>query len=381
MVEDSPLDAELTLAQLTAAGIPHVVRRVDNRLDFIASLEDVCPELVLADYALPAFDGLSALSIAKRLCPDVPFIFVSGLMGEEVAIDSLQRGATDYVLKQRIARIGPAVRRALDEVRDRLNRRHAEEELARKAHELMVLNADLEQFAYAASHDLQEPLRTISVFSRLIIKKYRGVIDAEADEYLGYIESAAKHMSSLLENMLVYAKLPAHNRATESVDLNEVLNQTLFLFRIAISEAKASITSGELPQVPGNGAQLDLVFQNLIGNALKYRSEQPPRIHIDAQRNGKDWTISVSDNGIGFDPDYSEHIFGLFKRLDKGHSAGTGLGLAICRRVLDVHGGRIWAESAPNNGATFHFTIPAEPERSDSLLNDVRPTQANRNRR
>ena len=363
LVEDSPLDEELTLAQLCAAGIPHVVKRVENRLDFISSLEDTCPDLILSDYSLPEFGGLAALEIAQRICPDVPFIFVSGAMGEEIAIETLTRGATDYVLKHRLNRLGPSVRRALEESRARLDKRKAEQELERKARELMRLNGDLQQFAYAASHDLQEPLRTISIFSRMIIKKYKGRIDSEADEYLGYIESAAQHMSALLEDLLQYVQVPAQERGDdEPVDLNQTLNETLFLFQVAIGEAGATITTEELPTISANPTQMSLVFQNLIGNALKYRSDESPKIHVGARRTDCEWIISVRDNGIGFDPAYADQIFGLFKRLDKEKASGTGLGLAICKRIIDVQGGRIWAESQRPGGSTFHFTIPLSRE-------------------
>jgi len=341
-------------------------KRVDNRADLINTLESECPNVILADYAMPDFDGLSALAIAQEMCPEVPFLFVSGVMGEEIAVDTLKRGATDYVLKQRLERLGPAVKRALDETRQRTERKKAQEELARKARELTVLNGDLEQFAYAASHDLQEPLRTISIFSKLLATKYKDAIDSQADEYLGYIESAARHMSALLEDLLRYARIPAQDRHFEETDLGEVLNQTLYLMQIPIAETKAAITFDELPTVLVNGSQMGLVFQNLISNAMKYRREAPPEIHIGCKPEGDLWVISVRDNGIGFEQDYAEQIFGLFKRLNKRGSEGTGLGLAICKRIVEANGGRIWAQSEVGVGSTFSFSLPVQqPGRDD----------------
>lgn len=358
LLEDSPLDAELTLAHLDAAGIEHSTNRVDNRQDFLNALASNPPDLILADFSLPEFDGLLALELAQERYPNIPFLFVSGAMGEEIAVDMLKRGAKDYILKQRLERLGPAVKRALSESEQSVKRREAEEEVLRKARELMVLNGDLEQFAYAASHDLQEPLRTISIFSKMLAMRYKDSLDAQANEYLEYIESAARHMSALLEDLLRYAKIPVPDRQEEEADLNAVLSQTIFLFKATAAESRAVITHDQLPKLRVNASQMGLIFQNLIGNALKYRSEEPPRIHISSELKNDHWIISVSDNGIGFDQSYSEQIFGLFKRLNRQGAEGTGLGLAICKRVVEVHGGRIWAESTPGKGSTFFFSFP-----------------------
>jgi signal transduction histidine kinase len=366
LVEDNEPEAALVLGHLTAAGILHEARHVSESGAFIAAIQQKCPDVILADYMLPAFDGVAALDIAKTLCPDTPFLFVSDAQGEEVAIESLKRGATDYVLKQRLERLAPAVRRALREARQRREHEQTQEELARRARELTVLNADLEQFAYAASHDLREPLRTISLFSKLLASKYRGTLDKQADEYLEFIEAAAKHMSALLEDLLIYTKLPARQRELETVDLNSALSETLFLFQAAIEESNAVVTSDDLPVVRGNAAQLGLVLQNLISNALKYRGPDPAAVHVTAVQANGNWVISVKDNGIGFEQNYAEQVFGLFKRLRNRDFPGTGLGLAICKRIIEVHGGRIWAESQPNNGSIFSFSLPVRDHRMGS---------------
>jgi signal transduction histidine kinase len=358
LVEDSPLDAELELAHLTAACITHECRRVNDREDFIDELKNRTPDLILCEYSLPGFDGLSALQIAQEICPEVPFLFVSGVMGEEVAIETLKRGASDYVVKERIWWLAPAVSRALREARQRRERLMAEEELTRKVRELSVLNADLEQFVYAANHDLQEPLRIITVFSKLLFKKCNGVVDAEGHEYIEHIEQAAKRMSALLEDLLVYAKVPLQDDRSKPADLNAVVRETLALFTHLLKEAGAEIAVGELPIVQGNSDQLGLVFQNLIANALKYRSDKPPHVQISASQAGGNWVVAVQDNGIGFEQRYADQVFGLFKRLNK-EPDGTGLGLTICKRIVELHGGRIWAQSEPDAGATFFFSLPA----------------------
>ena len=226
----------------------------------------------------------------------------------------------------------------------------------------MVLNADLQQFAYAASHDLQEPLRTISLFSKLLSTRYKGALDSQADEYLAYIESAARHMSALLEDLLLYARIPAQERGLQRVDLGSVVDETVFLFQATLDETKSTVTRDALPVVPGNAGQLALVFQNLISNALKYRRAEPPHVHIGAARERDYWIFSVKDNGIGFEQTYAEQIFGLFKRLNNRDFPGTGLGLAICKRIVEGYGGRIWAQSMPQTGSTFYFSIPVELE-------------------
>lgn len=276
-----------------------------------------------------------------------------------ISLSILKRGATDYVLKQKLDRLGPAVRRALEEAQERRERKQAQDKLAQQARELAVLNADLEQFAYAASHDLREPLRTISVFSRMLVERYWGQLDADAHEYLSFIESAAQHMNLLLHDLLLYTKIPADERKTEPVDLNLVLKSMLLVFKTAIEENQAVITSDNLPTIRGNQAQLGLVLQNLISNALKYRSRAAPHIHMSAHRNADEWVISVQDNGIGFDPSYADRIFELFKRLRGREYPGSGLGLAICKRIIQLHGGRIWATSQPDCGSMFYFSLAA----------------------
>lgn len=366
MLEDSLLDAELAEENLIRAGIAHNAHRVDARDGFVAALSPECPDLILADYALPGFDGLAALDIAQEMCPDVPFVFLSGAIGEETAIDSLKRGATDYVLKHRLQRLAPAVIRALEQAKQRAERKRAQAELAEKARELTQVNSELEQFVYAASHDLREPLRTISIFSDLVTRRYAEMLDEDARSYLDFIMSAAQHMNKLLEDLLDYAKLPAEDRDFVAVDLNDVFEKVLLLHQRAIEESGAEITVETLPEVCGNQAQLSLVAQNLITNALKYRSSRPLQISVSAQCAGKECIIAVRDNGTGFDQADSQRVFGLFKRLVKDGSPGTGLGLAICKRVLELHGGSIWAESQPDAGATFFFSLQA-PEATASV--------------
>jgi light-regulated signal transduction histidine kinase (bacteriophytochrome) len=223
-------------------------------------------------------------------------------------------------------------------------------------------NAALEQFAYVASHDLQEPLRTMSNFAQLLIKKYKGKFDDDADRYLGFIVGASQRMSALIQDLLEYARATTEEERPASVALDEDLEAALTHLTQAIEESSASVTHDPLPTIEVDRGQMVRLFQNLIGNALKYRKpDQPPQIHISAEQANREWKITIRDNGIGFDPQYASTIFAPFKRLHQPDAfPGTGVGLAICRRIVEAHGGRIWAESQLGEGATFRFTLPAE---------------------
>jgi PAS domain S-box-containing protein len=223
-------------------------------------------------------------------------------------------------------------------------------------------NTALEQFAYVASHDLQEPLRTMRVFAQLLSAKYGGTLDAEADKFLEFISAGAVRMGSLIEDLLAYARLTTENERPCSIALDEDLEAALTHLEQAVIESGASITHDPLPTLPVDRGQMVRLFQNLIGNALKYRkANEPSKVHISAEQKDAEWVISIRDNGIGFDPKFASTIFLPFKRL---HSAeeypGTGVGLAICRRIVQAQGGRIWAESSPGEGTTFFFTLPLE---------------------
>ncbi len=508
LLEDSQLDADLAGKYLKSAGVAFELTRVETREQFTDALGGKTFDMILADYSLPDFDGQQALEIAQKIARDVPFIFVSGTLGEEIAIDSLRCGATDYVLKKRLDRLAPAVTRALVESEDRRARREAEaalqrselryrllvdnvheyalfmtdidgaitfwnagaerlfgyrerEALGRSLEELHIVdgereeaitledpaaamdggrahfegwlirrngspfwatgtkapvkvtdnvqgfvivirdntdrkqaekertallvreeiaraeakqraeltetnaalarsNAELEQFAYAASHDLQEPIRMVKSFAQMLSQHWRGKLDPKAEDMLGVIESASSRMQSLVNDLLSYSRV-LHDReqAKQCVDLNVVLDQACFCFTGQIEQVHAELVRDPLPVVLAHGERIGLVFQNLLSNALKYRRADPPRIYISAQRRQEEWVIAVQDNGIGFKPEYAERIFGLFKRLHRTDEyPGTGVGLALCRQIIEQHGGRIWAESALGVGATFYFSLP-----------------------
>jgi PAS domain S-box-containing protein len=244
--------------------------------------------------------------------------------------------------------------------RDITERVRSEETLQKTNAALSRANADLEQFAYSASHDLQEPLRMVSIYSEMLGKKFGGQLGATGDEYIRYTIQGAQRMQQLLKDLLVYTHASTlGEEPTADVDAKEALERALSNLHAATTSTGASVTHGPLPRVRMHAFQLEQMFQNLIGNAIRYRREEAPEVHITAQRQDAQWLFSVRDNGIGIDPKYKERIFGMFKRLHSiADYPGTGMGLAICQRIIHRAGGRIWVESELGRGSTFFFTIP-----------------------
>ncbi len=245
-------------------------------------------------------------------------------------------------------------------IRDITERKQAEEALKEKTEELARSNRELEQFAYVASHDLQEPLRMVTSYVQLLAQRYKGKLDSDAHEFISFAVDGAIRMWKLINDLLTYSRLGTRGKELESADCQTVLNQSLNDLKVAIEENGAVVTHDPLPTVMVDKLQLGQIFQNLIGNAIKFRGNEPPRIHVSASRNGNMWTFSVRDNGIGIAPEYAERIFIIFQRLHgRNEYDGTGIGLAICKKIVERHGGRIWAESEVGKGATFYFTLPA----------------------
>jgi light-regulated signal transduction histidine kinase (bacteriophytochrome) len=220
-------------------------------------------------------------------------------------------------------------------------------------------NAELEQFAYVASHDLQEPLRMVASYTALLGENYQGKLGPEADKYIGYAVDGARRMQSLINDLLEYSRVTRKPGAFGDVAANSAFDLAIANLKTAIEESGATVTRDELPVVRGDAAQLTRLFQNLAGNAVKFRGEAPPLVQVSASRGSAEWVFSVRDNGIGFDPKYADRIFLVFQRLHgRDRYRGTGIGLAICKKIVERHGGRIWAESQPGSGSTFSFTIP-----------------------
>ena len=237
----------------------------------------------------------------------------------------------------------------------------ARQKLEESVAELGRSNADLQQFAYVASHDLQEPLRMVSSYTQLIARRYKGKLDADADEFIAFAVDGANRMQRLILDLLAYSRVNTAGRQFEPTAMETVLKAALNNLTNAVKESQAIITHDPLPAVMGDDKQLAQLFQNLLSNAVKFGGAQPPRIHISAKQTDGEWLFSVRDHGIGLDPQYADRIFVIFQRLHtREEYPGTGIGLAICKKIVERHGGRIWVESELGKGATFYFTMRDE---------------------
>jgi len=246
-------------------------------------------------------------------------------------------------------------------VRDVTERKQAEEALKEKTEELARSNRELEQFAYVASHDLQEPLRMVTNFVQLLAKRYQGKLDSNADDFINFAVDGTMRMWKLINDLLAYSRVGTRSHTFEPINCETILQEALDNLKVTMEESGAVVTHDPLPTVMADNPQLVELFQNLIGNAIKFRGDEPPRVHISASRNGNGWIFSVCDNGIGIAPEYAERIFIIFQRLHgRNEYPGTGIGLAVCKKIVERHGGRIWVESEPKKGATFYFTLPKE---------------------
>jgi signal transduction histidine kinase len=360
VVEDNPLDAALSLRALHKDGFEVTADIVQDESAFTKALRTHPPEVVLADYNLPGWKGMDALTVIRREGLDIPMILVSGALGDVTAVECIKQGATDYVLKDGLARLPEVIRRALREKHERSLRLKVEENLARKVDELARSNADLEQFAYVASHDLQEPLRMVTAYTQLLGERYRGRLDENADKFIGYASEGALRMQVLIQDLLAFSRV-GRKDASKSFDCNDAVKEALLALTSAIEESGAVVTRGELPTLWADRTQIVQLFQNLIGNAIKFHGKEPPAVSVQAEKVGEQWQFSVSDNGIGIEPQYAENVFVVFQRLHgRSDYPGNGIGLAICKKIVEGYGGKIWVESQGGSGSSFKFTMPCQ---------------------
>lgn len=354
LVEDEPADVELVMRALRKAGFEATSDVAQTAEEFTGLVRTHAYDVILADYKLPTWNGMESVEALRREGLDIPVILVSGALGELTAVECIKQGAADYVLKDQLTRLPDSVRRAMREKRLREENKRAGEELARS-------NRDLEQFAYVASHDLQEPLRMVATYTQLLAERYRGKLDADADKYIHYAVDGALRMQKLIQDLLAYSRAGRLGMAMVSTDCNAVLEEGLKNLEAAIRESGAVVEHDELPGVMADSSQLVHVFQNLIGNAIKFRGTEAPLIRVRAEAQGKEWRISVADNGIGIAPEDADNVFVIFRRLHgRAEYSGNGIGLSICKKIIEQHGGRIWVESKAGEGSTFHFTLPVK---------------------
>lgn len=332
-------------------------------------------DCVLLDYRVPDLDGLQFLAelVDKRGWTKVAVIMLTGQGDESIAVKAMKSGAQDYLVKG--AMTAPDLQRAIHNAVEKVSLHRKIEQQRAELEEnnrlLLEKHAELEQYAYVASHDLQEPLRMVASYLQLLERRYNDKLDAEAQKYINYAVDGATRMQQLINDLLVLSRVGTRGKEFEPTDCETALDRSLANLRMAIQESGAAVTHDELPTVMADPGQLGQLLQNLISNSIKFRGSESSRVHISAKRRDCEWEFSVQDNGIGFDPQFAERIFAMFQRLHgKTEYPGTGIGLAICKKIVQRHGGRIWARSEPGKGATFFFTVPIPDGKSSAAVSE-----------
>jgi signal transduction histidine kinase len=327
------------------------VKEAGTGQDALRLAAELKPEVVVLDINLPDINGLEVCQRLKQN-PLTAGIVVLHVTASNVSpsdmVQGLNSGADSYLTEP----VEPSVLVAT--IRALLRARQAEEALRRS-------NDELQHFAYMISHELTEPLRMIASYTQLLARRYEGKLDSTADEYIGHTVGAARRMQSFVQDVLNFSRATAPEHQFKPVSTEGVLATAVYELQFTIDENGAAITNDPLPVVFGNEMRLVRVFANLLGNSIKYRRSDPPRIHVSAQDQDSFWRFEFKDNGIGIAPQYWTEVFQVFKRLHGKEVSGSGIGLALCKRVVENHGGSIGVESEPGEGSTFFFTIPKSP--------------------
>jgi signal transduction histidine kinase len=415
VVDDTPENLRLLSTMLIQRG--YAPRCVINGQMALRACNSNPPDLILLDIMMPEMNGYEVCQHLKSEAKtrEIPVIFISAKDEVFDKVNAFAVGAVDYISKpfqfeEVLARIEShltlrklqkqlteqnvllqeeissrlavekviqekntilqqeistrrAVEKALQEQNLLLqqeisNRQRAESALLKSNQELARSNAELEQFAYVASHDLQAPLATIASYAQLLEKRYKDQLDPQANKFIGNIVQGCTRMQTLIDDLLEYSRVGRRQKPFQVIDCNQVVEQAIANLQAVIRDTQAVVTYSELPEVTGDISQLVQLFQNLVGNAIKYRYEAPPVVRVSACKHDNKWLFSVSDNGIGIAQQHQERIFQIFQRLHTQREySGTGIGLAICQKIVERHGGSIWVESEPGQGSTFHFTI------------------------
>jgi DNA-binding response OmpR family regulator len=390
-------DSETYLQELAAAlrndGYEVIMARSGREALDLLAVQQV--DIILLDVVMPELSGQETCCQIKTspAWREIPVLMLTAREDRDAMLEGINAGADDYIAKSSDfevvrARLRAQLRRKHFEaenrhIRDELHKKEveaAEERAARKVaearatlmealeaktKELEWKNKELEQFAYVASHDLQAPLRAVTSFAQMLASRYNDKLSVEANEFISFITDGAHRMQSLINDLLKYSRVAPGAKAFKSIDFEAVLTEVLKNLQFEIEESHAVITHDTLPTILGDATPLQQLAHNLIGNAIKYRGSEAPRIHISAKESENSWLFCVSDNGIGIAPEHAETVFGIFKRLhSRAKYPGNGIGLAVCRKAVELHGGRIWVDSEPGKGAKFLFTIPKKEKKN-----------------
>jgi signal transduction histidine kinase len=361
LVDDDESNRDMLSRQLERTGC--TVTCAEDGRDALRLIKDTHFDAVLLDIVMPEIDGLGVL---EQICsqpdsvPKPPVIMISALDEMDSVRRCLELGAEDYLLKP----FDPVLLRSrltatLERSRLRSMERERTKALESALNRLRDINENLQQFAYAASHDLKSPIRTVTLMSQLLVRRYKGRLDPDADELIGNIIASMARMDDLVTALLSYSQLDTRSGEDTELPLDQPVEDALANLAQDIRATGATIEMGDLPTVTGRKAHFVQLFQNLIQNALKYRGPEPPHVRITAEYTSEECVIRVADNGIGFDSKYAEGIFEPFRRLHGQEYPGSGIGLAICGKIVAQYGGRIWAESEINKGSVFSFAIPS----------------------
>jgi signal transduction histidine kinase len=352
ILEDNFSDTRLIERELRKDNLDFTVLWAKDKEAFLEALATYSPDILLVDYSLPGFDGMTAMALARSRYGDIPVVLVSGAIGEERAIEALRAGATDYVLKQGLKRLGPVIRRALQEAEQAAEKKRALEELKRS-------NEELEQFAYVASHDLKEPLRAVVGFLQLLQNRYGDKLDEEGLRFIERSVKAGFRMQTMINDLLTLSKIHSKGSAFIPTDLNQIVKDVLE--HLQLTKKNVTVTCAELPNLALDASQIHSLFQNLISNAMKYNESSIPVISIECRELDNAYQFLVKDNGIGISTRFHQRIFQVFQRLHTDRDyPGTGMGLALCKKIVERHRGKIWVESNQAEGSTFHFTLPKQ---------------------
>jgi signal transduction histidine kinase len=393
LFEDNPGDAGLIEEMVNdSANYSYELKIAETMEEGMDLLKVDSYNLILLDLGLPDSDGINTFLNVQRENSAVPIIILTGLNNDNIGVEAVKMGAQDYLTKGSVDaellersikysiernKVQLELQKYRDNLEEKVEKRTEELDKANKRlkieiedhkkteiklekylAELKRSNKELQQFAYVASHDLQEPLRMVASFTQLLEKKYKGQLDSDADEFIKYAVDGAQRMQLLINDLLAYSRVSTRGEEFQLVDLDKAFNESLQNLKMSIDENEAKITIDPLPTIVADQIQIIQLFQNLVGNAIKFRGDETPEIHMAAEEGEDEWIFRVIDNGIGIDSQHSQRIFRVFQRLhERDKYPGTGIGLSICEKIVERHGGYIWVDSKPGNGSAFCFTI------------------------